>query len=79
MGNLGLQLGLGKEQWMAPLHPFIKDSVGEVKHFIDKVIHVDEEMGTLHLLVKKPDYSIASLPTIFLIRYTTHIYNYALL
>ena len=45
MGNLGLQLGLGKEQWMAPLHPFIKESIREIKLFIDKVIQVDEDLG----------------------------------
>ncbi|KAL7986769.1 hypothetical protein Chor_013052 [Crotalus horridus] len=29
IGNLGLQLGHGKEQWMQPLHPFILASIGQ--------------------------------------------------
>ena len=45
MGNLGLQLGLGKELWMAPLHPFIKESIRDIKGFIDRVIQIDEDLG----------------------------------
>ncbi|KAJ7309609.1 hypothetical protein JRQ81_007663 [Phrynocephalus forsythii] len=41
IGNLGLQLGHGKEQWMEPLHPFILSSIGRVKEFLDKLINVD--------------------------------------
>ncbi|XP_041078797.1 rasGAP-activating-like protein 1 isoform X1 [Polyodon spathula] len=43
IGNLGLQLGHGKEQWMAPLHPFILQSVCCVKDFLDKLIDIDNE------------------------------------
>ncbi|KYO31782.1 rasGAP-activating-like protein 1 isoform X1 [Alligator mississippiensis] len=43
IGNLGLQLGHGKEQWMAPLHPFIIPCVSHVKDFLDKLIDVDSE------------------------------------
>ncbi|XP_073169250.1 rasGAP-activating-like protein 1 isoform X3 [Lepidochelys kempii] len=43
IGNLGLQLGHGKEQWMAPLHPFILPSIARVKDFLDKLIDVDSE------------------------------------
>uniref|UniRef100_A0A8C8RHE1 RAS protein activator like 1 n=1 Tax=Pelusios castaneus TaxID=367368 RepID=A0A8C8RHE1_9SAUR len=47
IGNLGLQLGHGKEQWMAPLHPFILPSIARVKDFLDKLIDVDSESGEL--------------------------------
>ncbi|XP_078523294.1 rasGAP-activating-like protein 1 [Lissotriton helveticus] len=43
IGNLGQQLGHGKEQWMAPLHPFILQSISRVKDFLDKLIDVDSE------------------------------------
>ncbi|XP_076126792.1 rasGAP-activating-like protein 1 [Alosa pseudoharengus] len=43
VGNLGLQLGHGKEQWMAPLHPMILSSVASVKDFLDKLIDVDHD------------------------------------
>ncbi|XP_038675861.1 rasGAP-activating-like protein 1 [Scyliorhinus canicula] len=43
IGNLGLQLGHGKEQWMTPLHPFILQSVSCVKDFLDKLIDIDNE------------------------------------
>ncbi|XP_041958215.1 rasGAP-activating-like protein 1 isoform X3 [Alosa sapidissima] len=43
VGNLGLQLGHGKEQWMAPLHPMIFSSVASVKDFLDKLIDVDHD------------------------------------
>ncbi|MGH0133661.1 UNVERIFIED_CONTAM: hypothetical protein FKN15_073428 [Acipenser sinensis] len=43
IGNLGLQLGHGKEQWMAPLHPFILQSVSCVKDFLDKLIDINNE------------------------------------
>uniref|UniRef100_A0A8C1Z373 RAS protein activator like 1b (GAP1 like) n=1 Tax=Cyprinus carpio TaxID=7962 RepID=A0A8C1Z373_CYPCA len=41
VGNLGLQLGHGKEQWMTPLHPIILCSVASVKDFLDKLIDID--------------------------------------
>ncbi|KAL0979488.1 hypothetical protein UPYG_G00185770 [Umbra pygmaea] len=41
VGNLGLQLGHGKEQWMEPLHPMILCSVASVKDFLDKLIDID--------------------------------------
>nr|XP_020446136.1 rasGAP-activating-like protein 1 isoform X2 [Monopterus albus]XP_020446137.1 rasGAP-activating-like protein 1 isoform X2 [Monopterus albus] len=43
VGNLGLQLGHGKEQWMAPLHPIILRSVASVKDFLDKLIDIDHD------------------------------------
>ncbi|KAM6954466.1 rasGAP-activating-like protein 1 [Aplochiton taeniatus] len=43
VGNLGLQLGHGKEQWMAPLHPMILCSVTSVKDFLDKLIDIDHD------------------------------------
>ncbi|MED6283929.1 RasGAP-activating-like protein 1, partial [Characodon lateralis] len=44
VGNLGLQLGHGKEQWMAPLHPIILHSVTSVKDFLDKMIDIDHDI-----------------------------------
>uniref|UniRef100_A0A674CTS1 RAS protein activator like 1 n=1 Tax=Salmo trutta TaxID=8032 RepID=A0A674CTS1_SALTR len=41
VGNLGLQLGHGKELWMEPLHPIILYSVASVKDFLDKLIDID--------------------------------------
>ncbi|XP_064210137.1 rasGAP-activating-like protein 1 isoform X1 [Anguilla rostrata] len=43
VGNLGLQLGHGKEQWMAPLHPVILRSVASVKDFLDKLVDIDHD------------------------------------
>ncbi|XP_067087361.1 rasGAP-activating-like protein 1 isoform X2 [Osmerus mordax] len=45
VGNLGIQLGHGKEQWMAPLHPIILCSVASVKDFLDKLIDIDHDMS----------------------------------
>uniref|UniRef100_A0A671UPE4 RAS protein activator like 1 n=1 Tax=Sparus aurata TaxID=8175 RepID=A0A671UPE4_SPAAU len=42
VGNLGLQLGHGKEQWMAPLHPIILRSVASVKDFLDNRLSLSE-------------------------------------
>uniref|UniRef100_A0A665X020 RAS protein activator like 1 n=1 Tax=Echeneis naucrates TaxID=173247 RepID=A0A665X020_ECHNA len=47
VGNLGLQLGHGKEQWMAPLHPIILRSVASVKDFLDKLIDIDHDIGNV--------------------------------
>ncbi|XP_041058974.1 rasGAP-activating-like protein 1 [Carcharodon carcharias] len=47
IGNLGLQLGHGKEQWMTPLHPFILQSVSCMKDFLDKLIDIDSEVTEL--------------------------------
>ncbi|CAK6950325.1 rasGAP-activating-like protein 1 [Scomber scombrus] len=44
VGNLGLQLGHGKEQWMAPLHPIILRSVATVKDLLDKLIDIDHDI-----------------------------------
>ncbi|KAJ8285824.1 hypothetical protein GJAV_G00031320 [Gymnothorax javanicus] len=44
VGNLGLQLGHGKEQWMAPLHPVILRSVASVKDFLDKLVDIDHDI-----------------------------------
>uniref|UniRef100_A0A6I8SP30 RAS protein activator like 1 (GAP1 like) n=1 Tax=Xenopus tropicalis TaxID=8364 RepID=A0A6I8SP30_XENTR len=43
IGNLGQQLGYGKEQWMAPLHPFIQQSVGRLRDFLDRLIDMESE------------------------------------
>nr|XP_060641414.1 rasGAP-activating-like protein 1 isoform X1 [Anolis sagrei ordinatus] len=43
IGNLGFQVGRGKEQWMEPLHPFIMASIERVKDFLDRLIDVDSE------------------------------------
>ena len=45
MGNLGLQIGSGKEQWMEPLHPLIIESVQQIKKFIDEVVDVEMNNG----------------------------------
>ncbi|KAH0625437.1 hypothetical protein JD844_014954 [Phrynosoma platyrhinos] len=45
IGNLGLQLGYGKEHWMEPLHPFILASIERVKEFLDRLIDVESENG----------------------------------
>ncbi|XP_069848086.1 rasGAP-activating-like protein 1 isoform X1 [Dipodomys merriami] len=46
IGNLGQQLGQGKELWMAPLHPFLLQSVARVRDFLDQLVDVDEEKGS---------------------------------
>lgn len=48
VGNLGLQLGHGKELWMEPLHPIILYSVASVKDFLDKLIDIDQDSGKKH-------------------------------
>ncbi|XP_063642134.1 rasGAP-activating-like protein 1 isoform X6 [Pan troglodytes] len=47
IGNLGQQLGQGKELWMAPLHPFLLQCVSRVRDFLDRLVDVDgdEEAG----------------------------------
>ncbi|KAM6051577.1 LOW QUALITY PROTEIN: rasGAP-activating-like protein 1 [Theristicus caerulescens] len=41
IGNLGLQLGQGKEPWMAPLHAVLLPSVTRVKAFLDSLVTVE--------------------------------------
>ncbi|NIG61479.1 rasGAP-activating-like protein 1 [Pontoporia blainvillei] len=41
IGNLGQQLGQGKELWMAPLHPFLLQSISRVRDFLDELVDVD--------------------------------------
>ncbi|XP_042661471.1 rasGAP-activating-like protein 1 isoform X8 [Tyto alba] len=41
IGNLGLQLGQGKEPWMAPLHAVLQPSVTRVKAFLDSLVTVE--------------------------------------
>lgn len=43
IGNLGQQLGQGKELWMAPLHPFLLQSILRVRDFLDQLVDVDGE------------------------------------
>lgn len=45
IGNLGQQLGQGKELWMAPLHPFLLQSISRVRDFLDQLVNVDGEEG----------------------------------
>uniref|UniRef100_A0A4W3I2G9 RAS protein activator like 1 n=1 Tax=Callorhinchus milii TaxID=7868 RepID=A0A4W3I2G9_CALMI len=45
IGNLGLQLGHGKELWMSPLHPVILQSVGFLRDFLDRIVDIDNESG----------------------------------
>lgn len=45
IGNLGQQLGQGKEMWMAPLHPFLLQSISRVRDFLDQLVDVDGEEG----------------------------------
>ncbi|XP_054450295.1 rasGAP-activating-like protein 1 [Pteronotus mesoamericanus] len=43
IGNLGQQLGQGKELWMAPLHPFLLQSISHVRDFLDQLVDVEGE------------------------------------
>ncbi|XP_036989378.2 rasGAP-activating-like protein 1 isoform X3 [Artibeus jamaicensis] len=43
LGNLGQQLGQGKELWMAPLHPFLLQSISRVRDFLDELVDVEGE------------------------------------
>lgn len=45
IGNLGQQLGQGKELWMAPLHPFLLQSISRVRDFLDQLVDVDGKEG----------------------------------
>ncbi|XP_055556795.1 rasGAP-activating-like protein 1 isoform X1 [Falco cherrug] len=46
IGNLGLQLGQGKEPWMAPLHAILLPGVTRVKAFLDSLVTVEStEVG----------------------------------
>lgn len=45
IGNLGQQLGQGKELWMAPLHPFLLQSISRVRDFLDQLVDVNGEEG----------------------------------
>lgn len=47
IGNLGQQLGQGKELWMAPLHPFLLQSISRVRDFLDQLVDVDGEGESL--------------------------------
>lgn len=45
IGNLGLQLGQGKEPWMAPLNAVLLPSVTRVCAFLDTLVTVDSPEG----------------------------------
>lgn len=45
IGNLGQQLGQGKELWLAPLHPFLLQSISRVRDFLDQLVDVDGAEG----------------------------------
>ncbi|XP_071427816.1 rasGAP-activating-like protein 1 isoform X2 [Pithys albifrons albifrons] len=46
IGNLGLQLGQGKEPWMAPLNAILLPSVTRVRAFLDHLVAVESvEVG----------------------------------
>ncbi|KAM9194111.1 rasGAP-activating-like protein 1 isoform 6-T6 [Dugong dugon] len=54
IGNLGQQLGQGKELWMAPLHPFLLQSISRVREFLDRLVNVEavgEAGGSARALV----------------------------
>ncbi|XP_064248770.1 rasGAP-activating-like protein 1 isoform X8 [Passer domesticus] len=44
IGNLGLQLGQGKEPWMAPLNAVLLPSVTRVRAFLDALVTVVDEV-----------------------------------
>ncbi|XP_069616007.1 rasGAP-activating-like protein 1 isoform X3 [Ranitomeya imitator] len=48
IGNLGQQLGHGKEQWMSPLHPLIQQSVGRLRDYLDKLIDMESDVECGH-------------------------------
>ncbi|TRY64833.1 hypothetical protein DNTS_004424 [Danionella cerebrum] len=52
VGNLGLQLGHGKEQWMSPLHPSILCSAMSVRGFLDKLIDIDHNSDSESYCIK---------------------------
>ncbi|XP_051017552.1 rasGAP-activating-like protein 1 isoform X2 [Acomys russatus] len=56
IGNLGQQLGQGKEQWLAPLHPFLLQSISRVRDFLDQLVDVDgdEESGGSACVLVQP-------------------------
>lgn len=45
IGNLGLQLGQGKEPWMAPLNAILLPSVTRVRAFLDALVTVESPEG----------------------------------
>lgn len=45
IGNLGQQLGQGKELWMAPLHPFLLQSISRVRDFLDQLVDMEGDDG----------------------------------
>lgn len=45
IGNLGLQLGQGKEPWMAPLHAVLLPSVTRIRAFLDSLVTVESTEG----------------------------------
>ncbi|XP_064322754.1 rasGAP-activating-like protein 1 [Phalacrocorax carbo] len=47
IGNLGLQLGQGKEPWMAPLHAVLMPSVTRIKAFLDSLVTVESAEATV--------------------------------
>ncbi|XP_023589415.1 rasGAP-activating-like protein 1 isoform X2 [Trichechus manatus latirostris] len=54
IGNLGQQLGQGKELWMAPLYPFLLQSISRVRDFLDRLVNVEavgEAGGSARALV----------------------------
>ncbi|XP_072004335.1 rasGAP-activating-like protein 1 isoform X2 [Engystomops pustulosus] len=48
IGNLGQQIGHGKEQWMSPLHPLIQQSVGRLRDYLDKLIDMESDVECGH-------------------------------
>ena len=45
VGNLGLQIGLGKEQYLEPLYPFIRASVKGIRGHLDHLCDIDQSKG----------------------------------
>ncbi|XP_060049028.1 rasGAP-activating-like protein 1 isoform X2 [Erinaceus europaeus] len=60
IGNLGQQLGQGKELWMAPLHPFLLQSISRVRDFLDQLVDVSEaeESGCLARALVPPSVTV---------------------
>uniref|UniRef100_A0A663LZI9 RAS protein activator like 1 n=1 Tax=Athene cunicularia TaxID=194338 RepID=A0A663LZI9_ATHCN len=58
IGNLGLQLGQGKEPWMAPLHAVLLPSVTRVKAFLDSLVTVDKGEGSVLPELSRPSATI---------------------
>ncbi|EHA97655.1 RasGAP-activating-like protein 1 [Heterocephalus glaber] len=62
IGNLGQQLGQGKELWMAPLHPFLLQSIARVRDFLDQLVDVQADEVSHICAVERVDEGAFQLP-----------------